>query len=42
MKEKEKEGIFKILTKKPITPSEEEVKENPASRSAKLRAAERI
>ncbi|WP_461829944.1 16S rRNA (cytosine(1402)-N(4))-methyltransferase RsmH [Aquifex sp.] len=42
MKEKEKEGIFKILTKKPITPSEEEVKENPASRSAKLRAAERV
>lgn len=42
MKEKEKEGVFKILTKKPITPSEEEVKENPASRSAKLRAAERV
>ncbi len=42
MKEKEREGIFKIITKKPITPSEEEIKENPASRSAKLRVAERI
>ena len=42
MKEKEKEGVLKILTKKPITPTEEEIKENPPSRSAKLRAAERI
>lgn len=33
---KEKKGI--ILTKKPVTPSEKEIKENPASRSAKLRA----
>ncbi|RLJ70674.1 16S rRNA (cytosine1402-N4)-methyltransferase [Hydrogenivirga caldilitoris] len=33
---------FRILTKKPITPSEEEVKMNPAARSAKLRAGERI
>lgn len=32
----EKKGI--ILTKKPVTPSEKETKENPASRSAKLRA----
>jgi len=42
MKEKEKEGILRIITKKPVTPSEEEIKENPASRSAKLRVAERI
>ncbi len=42
MKEKEREGIFRILTKKPITPSEEEIMENPASRSAKLRASERV
>lgn len=33
---------FKILTKKPIRPSEEEIKINPQSRSAKLRAAEKI
>jgi len=30
----------KILTKKPITASKEEIKTNPRSRSAKLRAVE--
>ena len=35
-------GKFRVLTKKPVTPSCEEVKNNPRSRSAKLRAAERI
>lgn len=34
-------GIWKILTKKPMTAGEEELEENPRSRSAKLRAAER-
>lgn len=34
--------LCKVLTKKPVTPGEEEVKHNPLSRSAKLRAAERI
>ncbi|HEY4494818.1 MAG TPA: 16S rRNA (cytosine(1402)-N(4))-methyltransferase RsmH [Candidatus Paceibacterota bacterium] len=38
---KEKEGI-KIITKKPIVPSDEEIKENPRSRSAKLRIMEKI
>ena len=33
---------LRILNKKVITPSEEELKANPRSRSAKLRAAERI
>jgi len=33
---------FRILTKKPLTPSEEEIRRNPASRSAKLRAGERL
>jgi len=37
-KEKEKEGILHIITKKPILPSGQEVLENPRSRSAKLRA----
>jgi len=33
--------ILRILTKKPLVPSEEEVLVNPRSRSAKLRAAEK-
>ena len=33
-------GRATLLTKKPIVPSEQEVRENPASRSAKLRAVE--
>ncbi len=35
-------SAFKVLTKKPVIPSDIEIKENPRSRSAKLRAAERI
>ena len=34
-------GIWEVLTKKPVTASEEEIERNPRSRSAKLRAAER-
>jgi len=34
--------FLNILTKKPITPAESEINRNPRSRSAKLRAAERI
>ncbi len=37
-----KESRLKILTSKPVVPSKEEVIKNPRSRSAKLRAAERI
>ncbi len=33
---------FRILTKKPVQPADEEMERNPRSRSAKLRAAERI
>ncbi len=35
-------GELNVLTKKPLTPSENEVEQNPRARSAKLRAAERI
>jgi len=38
----EKQGEMHILTKKPVTPSEEEQTRNPRSRSAKLRCAERV
>lgn len=41
-REKAKEGNLKIITKKPIRPSRVEIKENPRSRSAKLRAAVKI
>jgi len=40
--EKAKQNIFRVLTKKPITPCETEIRENIRSRSAKLRVAERI
>ncbi len=33
---------FKLITKKVITPSHEEIRKNPRSRSAKLRVAERL
>jgi 16S rRNA (cytosine1402-N4)-methyltransferase len=36
-KERDSTGMFEILTKKPIVPSDEEIKANPSSRSAKLR-----
>jgi 16S rRNA (cytosine1402-N4)-methyltransferase len=42
LKQKEREGRIKILTKKPITPSKKEIKQNPRSRSAKLRIGIKI
>jgi len=42
VKKKGSGGCLKVLTKKPLGPSQKEVRENPRSRSAKLRAAERI
>jgi 16S rRNA (cytosine1402-N4)-methyltransferase len=41
-RELEREGRARVLTKHPIQPSEEEKRQNPASRSAKLRALERL
>ncbi|ODA39086.1 16S rRNA (cytosine(1402)-N(4))-methyltransferase RsmH [Desulfosporosinus sp. BG] len=38
----EAKKVAKVLTRKPILPSEEEVEQNPRSRSAKLRVAEKI
>jgi 16S rRNA (cytosine1402-N4)-methyltransferase len=37
-----KKGLLRIITRKPKTPCPEEIILNPSSRSAKLRAAERI
>ncbi|MCX6760188.1 MAG: 16S rRNA (cytosine(1402)-N(4))-methyltransferase RsmH [Candidatus Nealsonbacteria bacterium] len=41
-KDQNSAGKIKILTKKPITPGQEEIKSNPRSRSAKLRVVEKI
>jgi 16S rRNA (cytosine1402-N4)-methyltransferase len=41
LREGARKGIWEILTRKPVTASEEEMERNPRSRSAKLRAAER-
>ncbi len=35
-------GRYRLLTKKPVSPGEDEVQHNPRSRSAKLRAAEKL
>jgi 16S rRNA (cytosine1402-N4)-methyltransferase len=35
-------GQVKVLTKKPVIPSDDEVQRNPRARSAKLRAAEKV
>ncbi len=40
--EQSDEAAVKVLTKKPIVPTDEEVERNPRARSAKLRAAERV
>jgi 16S rRNA (cytosine1402-N4)-methyltransferase len=37
----EQTGLVAILTKKPLTPSDAEIQDNPRSRSAKLRGAEK-
>jgi 16S rRNA (cytosine1402-N4)-methyltransferase len=35
-------GYFSLLTKKPVTATQEESDRNPRARSAKLRAAEKV
>jgi 16S rRNA (cytosine1402-N4)-methyltransferase len=41
-KQNQKQGVYKIVTKKPIVPAREEIAKNPRARSAKLRIAQRI
>jgi 16S rRNA (cytosine1402-N4)-methyltransferase len=38
----EQTGLLKVLTKKPLSPADQELAHNPRSRSAKLRAAQRL
>lgn len=40
--QQEKKSEFKVITKKPVVPSDEELKINPRARSAKLRVAEKL
>jgi 16S rRNA (cytosine1402-N4)-methyltransferase len=42
MREGAKDKHFRLLTKKPVLASEDEIDRNPRSRSAKMRAAERV
>ncbi len=37
-----RKSVLKVITKKPIVPTEDEVKKNPRARSAKLRVAEKV
>lgn len=39
---KARQSQLKVITKKPVTPGDQELKNNPRSRSAKLRVAEKI
>ena len=42
MREGAKDKHFRLLTKKPVVASEDEIDRNPRSRSAKMRAAEKV
>jgi len=42
MRDDQKLGLFNVITKKPLTPSYEEIGQNPSARSAKMRGAEKI
>lgn len=41
-KQNAKDGVYELLTKKPIVPSQKEIDDNPRARSAKLRIARKL
>jgi 16S rRNA (cytosine1402-N4)-methyltransferase len=41
-RDKSKDGLVKLITKKPVTPRREELLENPRARSSKLRVIEKL
>jgi 16S rRNA (cytosine1402-N4)-methyltransferase len=41
LREGAQQGVYEVLTRKPVTAEAEETDRNPRSRSAKLRAAEK-
>jgi len=41
-RDKKKEGLLKLINKRPVTPTREETKVNPRARSSKLRIIEKI
>jgi len=42
LREGARHGLWRLLTEKPLTASEQEIAVNPRARSAKLRAAEKL
>jgi 16S rRNA (cytosine1402-N4)-methyltransferase len=42
MRDLEREGVARLLSRKPVVPGDDELTRNPRARSAKLRAAERL
>ncbi len=42
IRDADRQGVMLTLTKKPLTPSYDEIRRNPSARSAKLRGAERL
>ena len=42
LRENARMGVYKVMTKKPIVPTQDEIKQNRRARSAKLRIAQRL